>query len=203
MKVKEFIQLLKEIKCPIDLGVILNASITKGWNLNISCKLTDIVIEPNYNTIYISNAFDIKDGKIITVFDLYNELSRIEYDEYDVAIEIYTKNEQGINNQILLDIPNEINYSYNEFLILSFDYNKSVLDYIPSIDYTLRKGDIVSPKDIPSTLYIVHDTHYIKDHGMILIAPLKEYANDEEEFNNSIRFPVDKLLLNIQIKPRV
>lgn len=32
---------------------------------------------------------------------------------------------------------------------------------------------------------------------------IKEYANDEEEFNNSIRFPVDKLLLNIQIKPRV
>ena len=84
---------------------------SKGWLYEIHCDITDIVIEPTANAVFISNAFSSKDCYGRNISGMLNVLRNRP--EYYVAFEVYGWSGKS-NRQILTEVPKIENVSVQE-----------------------------------------------------------------------------------------
>ena len=101
MKVTEFIGLLKrnvsEEKLKDHDKVLLNVIPKKGWKFNLSCNLSNLMIEDDY--IFVNN-YDSG----LSAIDLLLDIDECHYGNKDIVFEVYGVDESNINNQIIIII---------------------------------------------------------------------------------------------------
>ena len=99
MKVTEFIGLLKrnvsEEKLKDHDKVLLNVIPKKGWKFNLSCNLSNLMIEDDY--IFVNN-YDSG----LSAIDLLLDIDECHYGNKDIVFEVYGIDESNINNQIII-----------------------------------------------------------------------------------------------------
>ena len=99
MKVTEFIGLLKrnvsEEKLKDHDKVLLNVIPKKGWKFNLSCNLSNLMIEDDY--IFVNN-YDSG----LSAIDLLLDIDEYHYGNKDIVFEVYGIDESNINNQIII-----------------------------------------------------------------------------------------------------
>lgn len=99
MKVTEFISLLKRNVSEEELKdhnkVVLNIIPKKGWKFNLSCNLTNLILEDDY--IFANNSdFDL------SVIDLLLDIDECYYRNKDIVFEVYGPDENNTNSQIII-----------------------------------------------------------------------------------------------------
>lgn len=99
MKVTEFIGLLKrnvsEEKLKYHDKVVLNIIPKKGWKFNLSCNLTNLMVEDDY---IFANNYDSG----LSAIDLLLDINECHYGNKDIVFEVYGVDESNINNQIII-----------------------------------------------------------------------------------------------------
>lgn len=99
MKVTEFIGLLKrnvsEEKLKDHDKVVLNIIPKKGWKFNLSCNLTNLMVEDDY---IFANNYDSG----LSAIDLLLDIDECHYGNKDIVFEVYGIDESNINNQIII-----------------------------------------------------------------------------------------------------
>ncbi len=99
MKVTEFIGLLKrnvsEEKLKDHDKVVLNIIPKKGWKFNLSCNLSNLMIEDDY---IFANNYDSS----LSAIDLLLDIDECHYGNKDIVFEVYGIDESNINNQIII-----------------------------------------------------------------------------------------------------
>lgn len=99
MKVTEFIGLLKrnvsEEKLKDHDKVVLNIIPKKGWKFNLSCNLTNLMVEDDY---IFANNYDSG----LSAIDLLLDIDECHYRNKDIVFEVYGIDESNINNQIII-----------------------------------------------------------------------------------------------------
>lgn len=139
MKNHELIDLLMDRVNNMCKRVKLVMVPSKGWNYEISCFVTSVLINSSSNTIYISNAFSDKD-KDISVHHMLNLLSSdINASKYfDIAFEIYAFD--GVNGPIIRYIPENV-----ENILITNNNDNNYIEIKISVD-KIRRVSITYPK---------------------------------------------------------
>lgn len=109
---KKFIKYIENLNSEACVKITILPN--KGWEYELCAHVTNIVFEPEQNTIYISNAFSDKDSKL-TVEEILEILYEDEECEY-IVFEIYGyNNETNTNEQILYSSSNNLMILNHEF----------------------------------------------------------------------------------------
>lgn len=120
MKVTEFIGLLKrnvsEEKLKDHDKVLLNVIPKKGWKFNLSCNLTNLMVEDDY---IFANNYDSG----LSAIDLLLDIDECHYGNKDIVFEVYGIDESNINNQIII-----VDTIRSEDITIKTENNNIVID---------------------------------------------------------------------------
>lgn len=120
MKVTEFIGLLKrnvsEEKLKDHNKVLLNVIPKKGWKFNLSCNLSNLMIEDDY---IFANNYDSG----LSAIDLLLDIDECHHGNKDIVFEVYGVDESNINNQIII-----VDTIVSEDITIKTENNNIVID---------------------------------------------------------------------------